>query len=177
MIISTIHAKGLGAATAIAMVLAIAAPGTSHAESRPAGHPAHENALPRPPMRPQTGMVAAAPAAQAQRPHVMPSSGPPVAMGHVEDSGHTGEQGRDRGHDFGPRDARIIVVVPSDSYYGPQTSYAPGYDGDPTSDGGPAVASAPLGDTGANACAQAYSSYDPQSGSYIGDDGNAHPCP
>jgi hypothetical protein len=122
-------------------------------------------------------MVAAAPAAQAQPLRVMPSSGPSVVMGHAQDTGHAGEQGRDRDHDFGPRDARIIVVVPSDSYYGPQTSYAPGYDGDPTSDGGPAVASSPLGDTSANACAQPYSSYDPQSGSYIGDDGNAHPCP
>jgi hypothetical protein len=26
-------------------------------------------------------------------------------------------------------------------------------------------------------CTQTYSSYDPQSGTYIGDDGNPHPCP
>ena len=80
MIISTIHAKGFGAATAVALVLAIAAPAASHAESRSAGHPAHVNALPRPPMRSlQTGTVVAAPTAQALPPRVVPSA-PSVAI-------------------------------------------------------------------------------------------------
>ena len=171
MIISATHAKGFGAATAIALVLATAAPAASHAEYRSAGHPAHVNALPRPPMRPlQTGTAVAAPAAQAQPPRVMPSA-PSVAMGHAEERGHAGDQGRDRS-------PRIIVVgVPSDYYYGPPTYYAPGYYGDQYSDGGPAVGPSPLGDVNATSCALAYSSYDPQSGTYIGDDGLAHPCP
>jgi hypothetical protein len=162
--------RSLGFAAVTALVIAIAAPGASHAESRPAGHPAHENALPRPPMRSQTGIAATAPAVRAQPPRVM-SSVPSVAMGHAEETGHAGDQSRDRGRDSGQRDARIIVVAPS-GYYD-----APAYYGDPASDGGPAVASSPLGDTSANTCAQAYPSYDPQSGTYIGDDGLAHPCP
>ena len=72
--------RGLGFAAVTALVVAIAAPGASHAESRPAGHPAHENALPRPPMRSlPTGAVVTGPAAQAQPPRVM-SSVPSVAM-------------------------------------------------------------------------------------------------
>jgi hypothetical protein len=178
MIISTIHAKGFGAATAVALVLAIAAPAASHAEYRISGHSAHVNALPHQPMRPlQTGTVVAAPAAQALPPRVVQSA-PSVAMGHAEDTGHAGDQGRDRGHDSGPRNARIIVVgVPSTYYYGAPTYYAPGYYGDQYSDGGPATRPSPLGDVNASNCAQAYSSYDPQSGTYIGDDGLAHSCP
>jgi hypothetical protein len=162
MIIPTIHAKGFGAATAVALVLAMAASGASRAEFRSAGHPAHVNALPHQPMRPlQTGTVVAAPAAQAQPSRVM-SSAPSVAIGHAEESGHAGDQGHDRGHDPGRRDARIIVIgVPSTYYDGTPTYYAPGY----------------YGDTSASNCAQTYSSYDPQSGTYIGDDGIVHPCP
>ena len=162
----------IAAATALAVV--IAATGASHAEYRIASHPAHVNALPRPPMRPlQTGTAIAAPAAQAQPPRIMQST-PSVAMGHAEDSGHAG----DHGHDRGLPAARIIVVgVPSTYYYGAATYYAPGYYGDQYSDGGPATGPSPLGDTGATDCAQAYSSYDPQSGTYIGNDGIAHSCP
>jgi hypothetical protein len=179
MIISTIHAKGFGAATTIALVLAMATPAASHAEFRSAGHPAHVNALPRPPMRPsQTGTVVAAPAAQALPPRVVPSAPSSVAIGHAEDTGHAGDQGHDRGHDPGRRDARIIVIgVPSTYYDGAPTYDAPGYYGDQYSDGGPATGPSPLGDTSASNCAQTYSSYDPQSGTYIGDDGIVHPCP
>jgi hypothetical protein len=175
-----IHPKSfaIAAATALAVVIAAsgashAETGTSHAEYRNAGHPAHENALPRPPMRPlQTGTVVAAPAAQAQPPRVMRST-PSVAMGHPEESGHAGD--RDHDHDRGPH--IIVVGVPSTYYYGAPTYYAPGYYGDQYSDGGPATGPSPLGDTSATDCAQAYSSYDPQSGTYIGDDGIAHSCP
>ncbi|MGA2996583.1 hypothetical protein [Bradyrhizobium sp.] len=176
MTISSIHAKGFGAATAIALVLAMAAPAANHAEYRGAGHPAHVNALPRPPMRPlQTGTVVAAPAAQALPPRVVPSA-PSVAIGHAEEIGHVGDQGHDRGHESGRRDARIIVVgVPSTYYYGAPTYDAPG--NDQYSDGGPATGPSPLADVNASNCAQASSSYDPQSGTYNGDDGLAHPCP
>jgi len=168
---SNIHPKRFAAAAATALVVALAATGASHAEYRFAGHPAHVNALPRPPMRPlQTGTAVAAPAAQAQPPRLMQST-PSVAMGHAEDGGHAD----DHGHDRGPR--IIVVGVPSTYYYGAATYYAPGYYGDQYSDGGPATGPSPLGDTGANDCAQAYSSYDPQSATYIGDDGMAYSCP
>ena len=168
---SNIHPKRFAAAAATALVVALAATGASHAEYRIAGHPAHVNALPRPPMRPlQTGTAVAAPAAQAQPPRLMQST-PSVAMGHAEDGGHAD----DHGHDRGPR--IIVVGVPSTYYYGAATYYAPGYYGDQYSDGGPVTGPSPLGDTGANDCAQAYSSYDPQSATYIGDDGMAYSCP
>ena len=167
---SNTHPKNFAVAAATALVVALAATGASHAEYRFAGHPAHVNALPRPPMRPlQTGTAVAAPAAQAQPPRLMQST-PSVAMGHAEDGGHAD----DHGHDRGPR--IIVVGVPSTYYYGAATYYAPGYYGDQYSDGGPATGPSPLGDTGANDCAQAYSSYDPQSATYIGDDGMAHSC-
>jgi hypothetical protein len=169
--------KSFGFAAATALVVAIAAPGASHAEYRAAGHPSRENALPYQPMRPlQTGTVVAVPAARAQPPHIVQSA-PSVAMAHREDIGHAGDRSHDRAHDPGQRDARIIVVVPSTYYYGGPAYDAPGYDGDQYSDGGPATGPSPLGDVNATSCALAYSSYDPQSGTYIGDDGIAHPCP
>ena len=54
---------------------------------------------------------------------------------------------------------------------------APGYYGDQYDDGGPAVAPAPVGDDAVAYCLQTYGSYDPQSGTYVGDDGYRHPCP
>jgi hypothetical protein len=172
---SNIHPKSFAIAAATALVVAMAAPSAGHAEYRMAGHPAPVNALPHPPMKPlQTGTVVAAPASQAQPPRIMPSAAPSVAMGHAEDTGHPGDQG----HDRSPRDARIIVIgVPSAYYYGAATYYAPGYYGDQYSDGGPAVGPSPLGEVNATSCSLAYSSYDPQSGTYIGDDGLAHSCP
>jgi hypothetical protein len=63
--------------------------------------------------------------------------------------------------------------------YGPGY-YAPGpgyYDGG-YDDGGPvAVAPAPGGDDAVAYCMQTYRSYDPQSGTYMGNDGYRHPCP
>jgi len=168
---SNTHPKSFAIAAATALAVVIAATGASHAEYRIAGHPAHVNALPRPSMRPlQTGTAIAAPAAQAQPPRVMQST-PSVAMGRAEESGHAGDHDHDRGPHI------IVVGVPSTYYYGAPTYYAPGYYGDQYSDGGPATGPSPLGDTGATDCAQAYSSYDPQSGTYIGDDGIAHSCP
>jgi BA14K-like protein len=60
-------------------------------------------------------------------------------------------------------------------YYGP--GYAPGpgyYDNGDVDDG--AVAVAPGGDAVAY-CMQTYRSYDPRSGTYLGNDGYRHPCP
>jgi hypothetical protein len=60
-------------------------------------------------------------------------------------------------------------------YYGAPAYYAPGYYGAPY-DNGPAMIPAPAADAIAW-CMQNYSSYDPQAGTYIGDDGSPHPCP
>jgi BA14K-like protein len=54
-------------------------------------------------------------------------------------------------------------------YYGPGPGY---YD-----DGPVAVAPAPGGDDGVAYCMQTYRSYDPRSGTYMGNDGYRHPCP
>jgi hypothetical protein len=173
MITSTNPAKGFGAATAIALVLTMAATGAGHAEYRIAPHPAGVNAPYRPPMRPlQTGTVVAAPTAQAPSPRIVPPAAPVAAD-------RAGDQGRDRNGFVAGATAGVIVVgVPSGYYYGPQTYYAPGYYGDQYTDGGPAVGPSPLPDNGATDCPQTFSSYDPQSGTYIGDDGNARPpCP
>jgi hypothetical protein len=60
-------------------------------------------------------------------------------------------------------------------YYAP----GPGYYGDPGYDDGGAVAVAPAGggDDAVAYCMQTYRSYDPQSGTYMGNDGYRHPCP
>jgi BA14K-like protein len=66
--------------------------------------------------------------------------------------------------------------------------YGPGYDqgyygGDQYSDqyyddsGAMAAAPAPAGDDGVTYCMQRFRSYDPQSGTYMGNDGYRHPCP
>ena len=61
-------------------------------------------------------------------------------------------------------------------YGGPGIYYAPSYSSDPYYNG-PAVAPAPGGDDAVAYCMQTYPSYDPQSGTYLGDDGYQHPCP
>jgi hypothetical protein len=174
MITSTSPAKGFGATTAIALVLTMAATGAGRAEYRIAPHPAGVNAPYRPTMRPlQTGTVVAAPTAQAPSPRIVPPPAPIAAADRA------GDQGRDRNAFVAGATAGVIVVgVPSGYYYGPQTYYAPGYYGDQYTDGGPAVGPSPLPDNGATDCPQTFSSYDPQSGTYIGDDGNPQPpCP
>jgi hypothetical protein len=60
-------------------------------------------------------------------------------------------------------------------YYAP----GPGYYNDPGYDDGGAVAVAPGGDGDDSVayCMQTYRSYDPRSGTYMGNDGYRHPCP
>jgi hypothetical protein len=62
-------------------------------------------------------------------------------------------------------------------YYGAPGYYAPGYyDNGYVDDGAVAVEAAPGGDDIAY-CQQRYRSYDPRSGTYLGNDGLRHPCP
>jgi len=65
-------------------------------------------------------------------------------------------------------------------YYGGSGYYAPGYyddGGGYYDDGAVAVEAAPGGGDDAGYCAQRYKSYDPASGTYLGYDGQRHPCP
>jgi hypothetical protein len=64
-------------------------------------------------------------------------------------------------------------------YYGGPGYYAPGYyDEQYYDDQGPVVAGPPDGGGDAVAyCMQTYRSYDPRSGTYLGNDGYRHPCP
>jgi hypothetical protein len=75
--------------------------------------------------------------------------------------------------------AVIGGAIASQGYYGGSDYYAPGYyDNGYYDDGGVvAVAPAPGGDDAVAYCMQTYRSYDPQSGTYLGNDGYRHPCP
>jgi hypothetical protein len=76
--------------------------------------------------------------------------------------------------------AVIGGAIASQGYgYGGPGYYAPGYyGGDQYYDDGGGVAVAPAGGDDAVAyCMQTYRSYDPASGTYMGNDGYRHPCP
>jgi len=70
------------------------------------------------------------------------------------------------------------IAAGSGGYYG-GPAYAPGYyDDGYYDDGAVAVAPAPTGgDDSVSYCMQRYRSYDPNSGTYLGNDGYRHPCP
>jgi hypothetical protein len=70
------------------------------------------------------------------------------------------------------------IASQSYGYYG-GPAYAPGYYDDQSYDdsGVVAVAPAPAGDDAVAYCMQTYRSYDPASGTYLGNDGYRHPCP
>jgi hypothetical protein len=70
-------------------------------------------------------------------------------------------------------------AIASQGYYGGPGYYTPGpgyYDEGYVDDGAVAVETAPGGDDVAY-CSQRYRSYDPRSGTYLGNDGLRHPCP
>jgi hypothetical protein len=77
--------------------------------------------------------------------------------------------------------AVIGGAIASQGYYGGPGYYAadPGYDDQYYDDGSGAVAVAPAPDGGDAVayCMQTYRSYDPRSGTYMGNDGYRHPCP
>lgn len=69
------------------------------------------------------------------------------------------------------------IASQSYGYYGGPGYYAPGYYDDQYYDEGAAVAVVPEGGDDAGYCAQRFRSYDPASGTYLGNDGYRHPCP
>jgi BA14K-like protein len=91
-----------------------------------------------------------------------------------------------RGGNFGPGIAAgvagaVIGGALASQYYdgGYYDSGQAYYDGGYYDDGGGAVAvvPAPGGDDSVSYCMQRFRSYDPQSGTYLGNDGYRHPCP
>jgi BA14K-like protein len=90
--------------------------------------------------------------------------------------GYRGGYHRDRDRGFIPGVVAGAVIggaIASQGYYG-----GPGYDDGQYYDDSAAVAVAPQGGDDAVAnCMQTYRSYDPQSGTYVGFDGQQHPCP
>lgn len=75
--------------------------------------------------------------------------------------------------------AVIGGALASGSYYGGPGYYAsgPGYYDDQYDDAPVAVAPQVGGDDSVGYCMQTYRSYDPRSGTYLGNDGYRHPCP
>src|SRR5216683_581216 len=87
---------------------------------------------------------------------------------------------RDGGGFFPGAVAGALVggAIASQGYYGGPGYYTPGYyDDQYYDDSVVAVAPAPGGDDAVAYCMQTYRSYDPQSGTYLGNDGYRHPCP
>ena len=93
--------------------------------------------------------------------------------------------GRRRDHDGGGgffpgavAGALVGGAIASQGYYGGPGYYTPSYyDDQYYDDSAVAVAPAPGGDDAVAYCMQTYRSYDPQSGTYLGNDGYRHPCP
>jgi hypothetical protein len=180
-----IHPRGLSAAAATALVLSMAAPAAGLAEYKANnGGNVRAGGGYRPavsPARPAPAVVGA-PAVGASR-AATPMPQPATVFRGAEGIGDHGSFRGDHDHDHDrDRDRRAfvpggVVIIGGAAVVGPPAYFAPGYSGDQYSIGGPAVAPAAASDDAIAACMQAYPSYDPQSGTYIGDDGLQHPCP
>jgi hypothetical protein len=97
--------------------------------------------------------------------------------GYRHDHDHDGGRGFIPGAVAG---AVIGGAIASQSYGYAPGYYAPGYYDDQYYDDGGVVAVAPApvgGDDAVAYCMQTYRSYDPRSGTYLGNDGYRHPCP
>jgi hypothetical protein len=74
--------------------------------------------------------------------------------------------------------ALVGGAIASQGYYGGPGYYAPGYYDDQAYDDSAAVVAVPEGgDDSVAYCIQRFRSYDPGSGTYLGNDGYRHPCP
>jgi hypothetical protein len=164
-----ISLKVLSTAAAIALALPLALPAASFAQNQHAGRPAVARG-------PGGGGPAFRGGGGGQfRPG--PGAGPRFSGGGYRGGGYRGGGAVVPGIVAG---AVIGGAIASQGYYG-GPAYAPGYyDDQYYDDGGPAVAVVPApagGDDGTAYCMQTYRSYDPQSGTYLGFDGQRHPCP
>jgi hypothetical protein len=156
-----ISLKVLSTAAAMALVLPLAMPSASFADPPHRGAPGGA----RPAGRPAGG-------------NFHPGGGGPR---------YSGGGYRRGGGNFGPGIAAGVAgaviggAIASQGYYG-GPGYAPdqGYYNDQYYDDGSgavAVAPGPGGDDSTAYCMQTYRSYDPRSGTYMGNDGYRHPCP
>jgi BA14K-like protein len=149
-----INLGGFGAMASMALVLVLAEPTNGLAQYK-VNERATERAIvpPRPPMRTQPGVIVG-PIASPTR-SATPVS-PPVAN-------RFGDHDHDHDHDGGAFAAGVAAgIVLGGATAAPGIYYAPA----------PSPADDPVA-----YCMQTYSSYDPQSGTYIGNDGDPHPCP
>ena len=156
-----------GATAAMAVILVLAEPGNGLAQSQSRfNEHASERAIvpPLPPMRTRPGIIVGPIGSPIVGPIGSPNRSatpvPPAAPNRVGD--HHDE---DRDHDRG---AFASGVAAGGVLGGAVVSPVPGVYYVPT----PSPVYDPVG-----YCTWMYSSYDPQSGTYIGDDGNPHPCP
>jgi hypothetical protein len=146
-----INSASFGAIASMGLLLVLAEPTDGLAQTKINERSERPVVLPRPPMRtyaPTT--IVTAPAARA---YPNPAPVPPAAADRTGD--HDGERGA-----FAAGVAAGIVL--GGAAAGPGIYVVP--------------APSPVDDPVAY-CTQMYSSYDPQSGTYIGNDGNPHPCP
>jgi len=168
-----IDPRALSTAAAIALLFSMLAPTAGLAEYRNSNGN-NVGATHRPPMityRPGPAVIAA----------------PGAVYRGFGGSIHNGVNGAfNRPDHDGDRERRAFVAgaVTGAIFGGAIASQGLGYDqGTPIYpppgyyDGGPAVVQGPVAADAIAYCMQTYSSYDPQSGTYIGDDGNPHPCP
>jgi len=138
----------LAAVATMALILVLASPTVGFAEYK---INERANAVPRPPMRPYQ---------------------PGVIVGPIASPYHNATQAPDRhgdhDHDHDRDRAALAAGVAAGVVLGGAVGAAPGIYYVPT----PSPVDDPVG-----YCMQTYSSYDPQSGTYIGDDGKQYPCP
>ena len=148
-----INSRGVGAAMAMALILVLAEPTHGLAQYRINERNERPNVPPRPPMRMVQPGPIVAPPAPAAAPYRNPAPVPPAAANHIGD--HDGERGA-----FAAGVAAGVVLGGALATPGIYNVPSPSPVDDPVA-----------------YCAWMYSSYDPQSGTYIGNDGNPHPCP
>ncbi len=158
-----INLKVLSTAAVMALVLPMAMPSASFADPAHGGNPVGGA---RPAGRPAGGNF-----------HGGGSGGQRFGGGGY----HRGGGNYGPGIAAGVAGAVIGGAIASQGYYGGPGYYAPGpaYDDQYYDDGSGAVAvvPAPDGDDGVAYCMQTYRSYDPRSGTYLGNDGYRHACP
>ncbi len=165
---SIINPASFGAATATALILVLGQPALAQSK---VNERANERAIvpPLPPMRTRPGVIVGPMPGPIVGPITSPIVGPIGSSNRNATSppprtpNHPFEHENDRergafaaGVAAGAAIGGAVVIPAPGVYYAPMPS--PIYD--------------PVG-----YCTWMYSSYDPQSGTYIGDDGNPHPCP
>lgn len=111
-------------------------------------------------------------------PGVRPGGGAVVAGGGAGNWSGGGWRGRHHHHHrgFWPGFAIGAGIGSAYGYYG-NSYYNSYYYDDPYYYDDTVVAAAPVGDDAVAYCMRRYKSYDPASGTYLGYDGQRHPCP